>query len=182
MGAVSTANTTLADEVAAIMADVAVDVPGVATAFGRREVAAHSSPPMVGWWPTTETPGGARKNAMPSARRELFSSALVLTVRCWAVAASNGVTYAANDLEALSLLRESVIACIHRRWHGAYEWTRGTYVADPSVTDLGESVDLSITLRVGVLDRAPTRAPVTTTALTVPSGAANNGAIDLGEP
>lgn len=178
----STANTTLLAEVTAIMADVIVDVPGVATAFGRREVAAHSSPPMVGWWPTTETPGGARKNAFPGARRELYSSAITLTVRCWAVAESNGVTYATNDLEALSRLRESVIACIHRRLPGAYEWARGTYVVDPSATDLGEAVDLSITLRVGVLDRAPTLAPVTTTAFTVPAGAANNGALDLGEP
>ena len=177
----STANTTLLAEVTAIMADVITDIPGVATAFGRREVAAHSSPPMVGWWPTSETPGGARKNSFPGARRELYSSAITLTVRCWAIAESNGVTYATNDLEALSLLRQSVIACIHRRLPGAYEWTRGTYVADPSVADLGEVVDLFITVRVGVLDRAPTLATVATTALTVPSGAANNGALDLGE-
>ena len=35
----TTANTTLSAQVAIIMADVAVDVPGVVTAFGRAEVA-----------------------------------------------------------------------------------------------------------------------------------------------
>lgn len=178
----STANTTLFDEVTAIMADLATDIPGVATAFSRREAAAHNAPPLVGWWPSMETPEGARKSAFPGGRRELFSSALTLTVRCWAVAATPAHTYAATDVEALLLLREAVIACIHRRWPGAYQWTRAAYVTDPDVTSLGESVDLTVVLKVGVLDRAPARATVTTTALTVPSGAANNGALDLGEP
>jgi hypothetical protein len=182
VGAVSTADTTLAAEVAAIMTDVAVDVPGVATAFGRREASAHHSPPMVGWWPTAETPGGARKSAFPGARRELYSTTMTLTVRCWAIAATPDHTYATDDVEALMRLRESVIACLHRRLPGAYTWERATYVTDPDVTSLGEAVDLAITLRVGVLDRAPMLAPITSTALTVPSGAANNGDLDLGEP
>lgn len=167
---VSTANTTFADEVAAIMADVAVDVPGVQTALGRRAVANHSSPPMVGWWPAIEEPTGARKNAFPGGRRELYSSALTLTVRCWAVAATPDRTYAATDLEALFLLRESVIACIHRRWPGTDRWARAVYAVDPAQTDLGESVDLTVTLNVGVLDRAPTRAAVTTSTATVAPG------------
>lgn len=177
----STANTTLLDEVTAIMADVAVDVPGVATAIGRRAVAAHNSPPMVGWWPASETPGGARKNAFPGGRRELFSSALTLTVRCWGVAATPDNTYAATDVEAAMLLRESVIACIHRRWPGTDRWTRATWVTDPSASDLGESVDLTITLNLGVLDRAPTRATVTSTSFTTAASPTGDGVLQPGE-
>lgn len=177
----STADTTLKDEVDAIMADVATDVPGVATAFGRRAVAAHAAPPMVGWWPSTETPEGARKNAMPGGRRELYSAVLTLTVRCWAVAATPDHTYASDDIEALLRLRESVVACIHRRWPGAYKWTRGVYATEPAVTDLGESVDLTIVLHLGVLDRAPARAPVTSTALTTDDSPHGDGVIQPGE-
>ena len=117
----STANTTLAAEVAAIMADVAVDVPGVATAFGRRAAANHNSPPMVGWWPASEVPAGARKNSFPGGRRELYSAELTLTVRCWGIAATPDRTYAATDAEAVMLLRESVLACLQRRWPGVLE-------------------------------------------------------------
>jgi len=177
----STANTTLADEVAAIMADVAVDVPGVATAFGRRAAANHNSPPMVGWWPASETPQGARKNAFPGGRRELYSSELTLTVRCWGIAATPDRTYAANDLEATMLLRESVLACLQRRWPGTHRWTRGVYVVEPSQSDLGESVDLTIVLSLGVLDRTPTRASITTTTLTTAAVPFADGLLQPGE-
>lgn len=160
----STADTTLLAEVTAIMTDLEVDVPGVATAFGRRAVAQHNSPPMVGWWPATEAPGGARKNAFPGGRRELYSSAMALTVRCWGVAATPLHTYAASDLEATMALREAVIACIHRRLPGAYQWPRAVWVETPSQSDLGEMVDLTITISLGILDRAPTRAAITSAA------------------
>lgn len=177
----STADTTLLDEVTAIMADVATDVPGIATAFGRRAAAQHNSPPMVGWWPSTEAPQGARKNAFPGGRRELYSSSLTLTVRCWGIAATPDHTYAASDLEATMLLRESVIAAIHRRWPGAYQWPRAVWVTDPSQTDLGETVDLTITLAVGILDRAPLRADVTSTAFTTAASPTGDGVLQPGE-
>lgn len=177
----STANTTLLDEVTAVMTDVAVDVPGVHTAFGRRAAAQHDSPPMVGWWPAAEVPEGSRKNAQPGGRRELYSSALTITVRCWGVAATPDHTYATNDLEALMLLRESVAACMQRRWPGTHKWSRGVYVVEPSQTDLGEAVDLTVTINVGVLDRAPTRATVTTAPIDPPAGATGDGALSPGE-
>lgn len=177
----STANTTLAAEVTAIMADVAVDVPGVATAFGRRAAANHNSPPMVGWWPASEVPGGARKNSFPGGRRELYSSELTLTVRCWGLAATPDHTYAASDLEAAMLLRESVLACLQRRWPGSHRWTRSAWVTDPSASDLGESVDLTIVLCLGVLDRAPTRASITTTTLTTAAVPFADGLLQPGE-
>lgn len=177
----STANTTLLAEVTAIMADVAVDVPGVATAFGRRAAAQHQSPPMVGWWPSIEVPRGARKNAFPSGRRELYSSELTLTVRCWGIAATPDNTYAASDLEAAMLLRESVLACLQRRWPGAHRWTRSAWVTEASQTDLGESVDLTIVLCLGVLDRAPTRASITTTTLTTAAVPFADGLLQPGE-
>jgi hypothetical protein len=177
----STANTTLLAEVTAIMADVAVDVPGVATAFGRREVVQHQSPPMVGWWPSIETPQGARKNSFPGGRRELYSSELTLTVRCWGLAATPDRTYAATDLEAAMLLRESVLACLQRRWPGTHRWTRATWVTEGSQTDLGESVDLTIVLNLGVLDRAPTRASITTTTLTAAAVPFADGLLQPGE-
>lgn len=177
----STANTTLADEVTAIMADVAVDVPGVATAFGRRAAAQHNAPPMVGWWPSTETPQGARKNAFPSGRRELYSSELTLTVRCWGIAATPDNTYAATDLEAAMLLRESVLACLQRRWPGAHRWTRSAWVTEASQSDLGESVDLTIVLCLGVLDRAPTRASITSTSFTTAASPLGDGVLQPGE-
>lgn len=178
----STANTTFADEVAAIMLDVATDVPGVATALGRRAAAQHNAPPMVGWWPAAESPQGARKNAFPGGRREIYSSELTLTVRCWAVAAvEGGATYAATDVEALFLLRESVVACLQRRWPGTHKWTRAAYVTDPSQADLGEMVDLTVTLNVGVLDRAPLRATVTTTAFETAVSPTGDGVLQPGE-
>ncbi len=177
----STANTTLAAEVAAIMADVAVDVPGVATAFGRRAAANHNSPPMVGWWPASEVPAGARKNSFPGGRRELYSAELTLTVRCWGIAVTPDRTYAATDAEAVMLLRESVLACLQRRWPGVHRWTRGVYVVEPSQADLGESVDLTIILSVGVLDRAPTRASITTTSLTTAAVPFADGLLQPGE-
>ena len=177
----STADTTLLAEVTAIMADVAIDVPGVATAFGRRAAAQHSSPPMVGWWPSSEVPEGARKNAFPGGRRELYSSSLTLTVRCWGIAATPDHTYAASDLEAAMLLRESVIACLHRRLSGAYQWPRATWVTDPSASDFGEAVDLTITLSVGILDRAPLRATIASTAFTTAVSPLGDGVIQPGE-
>lgn len=177
-----TANTTLADEIAAIMADVAVDVPGVATAIGRRAVTAHNAPPMVGWLVASESPDGARKNAFPDGRRELYSSQVTLTVRCWGIAATPDHTYATDDIEATMRLRESVLACLQRRWPGVHRWARATWVTEPSASDLGESVDLSITLSVGVLDRAPTRAAITTTALEPPAVPFADGLLSPGEP
>ena len=177
----STANTTLLAEVTAIMADVAVDVPGVATAFGRRAAAQHQSPPMVGWWPSTETPQGARKNAFPSGRRELYSSELTLTVRCWGIAAPPDNTDAATDLAAAMLLRESVLACLQRRWPGTHRWTRSAWVTEASQSDLGESVDLTIVLCLGVLDREPTRASITTTTLTTAAVPFADGLLQPGE-
>jgi hypothetical protein len=178
---VSTANTTLLDEVTAIMADLATDVPDVATAFGRRAAAQHNAPPMVGWWPSTEAPTGARKSAFPGGRRELFSSTMSLTVRCWGVAATPANTYAASDLEATMALREAVIACIHRRLPGAYQWPRAVWVETPSQTDVGEMVDLTITISLGILDRAPLRATVTSTALTTAASPVGDGVLQPGE-
>lgn len=177
----STATTTLRAEITAVMLDVAVDVPGVATAIGRREVAAHQSPPSVGWLLASEAPTGARKNAFPGGRRELYSSALTLTVRCWGIAATPDRTYATDDVEALLLLRESVIAGLHRRFPGVAVWSRATYVTDPSASDLGEIVDLAITLPVGVLDRAPLRATVTTADLVPPAAPFGDGVLSPGE-
>ena len=177
----STADTTFAALVTAIMADVATDVPGVATVIGRRAASAHNSPPMVGWWFATETPEGARKNLFPDGRRELYSTKVTLVVRCWAIAATPDNVYAATDLEALLLLRESVVACVHRAIPGAYVWAGAQYVTELSASDLGESADLAITLRLGVLDRAPTRATVTTATLVPPAGATGDGALSPGE-
>jgi hypothetical protein len=177
----STADTTFAALVTAIMADLAADVPGVATVIGRRAASAHNAPPMVGWWFATETPEGARKNAFPSGRRELYSTKVTLVVRCWATAATPSYTYAATDLEALLLLREAVVGCVHRAIPGAYVWAGAQYVTELSASDLGESADLAITLRLGVLDRAPTRATVTTAPLDPPAGATGDGALSPGE-
>ena len=152
-----TANTTLLDEVTAIMADVATDVSGVATAFGRRQIQQHKSPPVVGWWPTTEAPDAPKKSPFPSGRRSLWTSRLALTVRCWA-----------TSLDDAMALRESVIGAVHRRWHGVYQWRGATWVADASVTEFGEACDLSFVVDLAILDRAPPRAAVTTTS-TVPA-------------
>jgi len=177
----STADTTFATVVTAIMADLATDVPGVATVIGRRAASAHNSPPMVAWWFATEAPEGARKNGFPGGRRELYSSKVTLVARCWAVAATPSHTYAATDLEALLLLREAVVACVHRAIPGAYTWAGAQYVTELSASDLGESADLAFVLRLGVLDRAPTRATVTTAPIDPPAGATGDGALSPGE-
>lgn len=167
----TTADTTLLAQVTTIMADVAVDVPGVATAFGRRAATHHDSPPMVGWWPKgPEAFSGAKKSSFPDGRRPLYSSALALTVRCWGV-----------DFDATLLLRESVIACIHRQWPGSYQLPPGTWVTDPSQTDLGEMIDLAITLDLAILDRAPLRATITSTAFTTAASPLGDGVLQPGE-
>ncbi len=167
----TTANTTLLAQVTAIMADVAVDVPGVVTAFGRRAVAEHSAPPMVGWWPKgPEAFGGAKKSSFPGKRRPLYTSALTLSVRCWGV-----------DLDAAMLLRESVIACIHRQWPGSYQLAPAVWVDAASQTDLGEMVDLTVTLDLAILDRAPLRATITSTSFTTAASPTGDGVLQPGE-
>lgn len=177
-----TADTTLSAEVDAIMADVILDVPGVATAFGRRAIAQHNSPPMVGWWPAgPEAPGAPKKSAFPGGARSLWTGSLTLTVRCWGIAATPGHTYAATDLDATMELRRSVLAAIHRRWPGVYQWKVGAWAADPSATDLGEQVDLTVTVDLAILDRAPPRATVTSTALTTAVSPVGDGVLQPGE-
>lgn len=167
----TTADTTLSAQVAVIMADVAVDVPGVVTAFGRREVAAHSAPPMVGWWPKgPETFSGAKKSSFPGGRRPLYTASLALAVRCWGV-----------DLDAALLLRESVIACIHRQWPGSYQLAPAVWVDAASQTDLGEMVDLTVTLDLAILDRAPLRALITSTSFTTAASPLGDGVLQPGE-
>ena len=177
----STADTTLSAFVTAVMADLAADIPAVSSVIGRRAASAFQSPPMVGWWLATEAPEGSRKNASPGARRELYSSKATLVVRCWGIAATPSNTYAATDLEALLLLREAVVGCVHRAIPGAYTWVGAQYVTEPSASDLGEAVDLAFILRLGVLDRAPTRATVTTATLDPPADATGDGFLSPGE-
>lgn len=167
----TTANTTLSAQVAIVMADVAVDVPGVVTAFGRAEVARHSAPPMVGWWPKgPEAFSGAKKSSFPGGRRPLYTSALTLAVRCWGA-----------DLDAAMLLRESVIACIHRQWPGSYQLAPAVWVDAASQTDLGEMVDLTIALDLAILDRAPLRATITSTSFTTAASPTGDGVLQPGE-
>lgn len=169
-----TAATTLLDEVTAVMADV-VDydgnaITGLSWALGRRHLTEQDSPPRVVWVMTGGPGSSAQKHAFPGGRRSLRTRNPVLKAICW-----GDTDDATNDLAS------AVLAAAERRWHGRFAYQGEEWIEVPAWTHLGEVVTISFGIQIAVLDRAPTRATVTTATPDATGAALGDGVMHVGE-
>lgn len=185
MAAATTALTTIADELAAVMADVVAydgsavtglgpdGVTSVALSYavGRRALAQHNTPPRVVWVLGGGAPTPAVKTAFPGGRRSLITRNPVLTAVCWG-----------RDLDAASDLASAVVAAMARRYGGRIRFLGESWESDAAATDYGEACVLAWAWPVAVLDRAPSLREIASTSLDTSAAVAGDGTITLGEP
>lgn len=172
--AATTAATTLADEIAAVMDDVVgydgAAITDLTSALGRRALTANRSPPCVVWYLGGGGGGPAVKKAFPGGRRSLRTRLPTLRALCWA-----------ETLDATLALSNAVLAAMERRYGGRLPYLGETWAEDPALIDLGEQCELAWTLQLAVLDRAPTLATVTETAFNTSTASSTDGVLHIGE-
>lgn len=185
MTAATTAATTIADELAAVMGDVVAydgsaitglgpdGVTSVALtyAIGRRYLAQLATPPRVVWVLGSGAPTPALKTAFPGGRRSLVTRNPVLTAVCWG-----------RDLDAASDLASAVVAAMARRYAGRIRFLGESWEDAPAATDLGEVCALTWAWPIAVLDRAPGARTVASATFDTTAAAVGDGTIHLGEP
>lgn len=184
MAAATTAATTLAGEIDAVMGDVVgydgaaitglgadgVIVVPLTYSFGRRAAAKHAYPPNVRWTFGSGAGGAALKTAFPGGRRALLTRLPQLRAACWG-----------SSPDAASELASAVLAAMQRRYGGRVVYQGEDWEADGAVTDLGDVVTLAWQFPIAVLDRAPTRATVTSTTPDASVATQGDGQMHLGE-
>ena len=184
MSLATPAATTIAAEVAAVMADVVAydgsavtglgpdGVTSVALTYsvGRSTQAAQSTPPRVVWVLGGGAGSPALKTAFPGSRRSLLTRNPVLRAVCWG-----------RDLDAASLLASAVLAAMQRRYAGRIAFQGEEWETEPASLDLGEVVTLSWAWPIAVLDSAPLRATVTSATVDTSTAVASDGVLHIGE-
>lgn len=172
--AATTAATTLADEIDAVMGDVVgydgSAITGLTHAIGRRELSAHAAPPRVVWYLGGGGGGPAVKKAFPGGRRSLRTRLPTLRALCWA-----------ETLDATLALSNAVLAAMERRYGGRLPYQGEQWADESAQIDLGEQCELAWTLQLAVLDRAPTTATVTETAFNTSTASSTDGVLHIGE-
>lgn len=140
--------------IAAIMAEVAVDVPTVTMAVGAREASAHGAPPRVEWVPTTGAFRGPQgQGGRPRALRARWTR---WAVKCW------GETFAAAEALSAAVVRALHLTCTI----GGFELD-GEEWAEPGMVTAGDAVTITVLLGTPILDRAQPVLPANTGALRI---------------
>lgn len=170
----TTANTTLAEEIAAVLSDV-VDVTGAAISgltfgVGRRELTLNTSPPRVVWVRTGAQPGPPVKNHFPTGTRSVVTRSMELALHAWG-----------SDENATDLLVAAVLAACHRRWHGRWSYRGETWESAPAQTEAGEMAVVRITVDTAVLDRPKTTVTIETASPDPTPAVAGDGVLHVGE-
>lgn len=158
--------TTLATEIDAIMADVT----GWAGshAIGRRFLAHGEAPPHMVWVPVRATPQPAMK--VSGATRSIATRRLAFQVYVWC-----------DTPDALSDAIDALLAAVHRRWHGRWQYAGEDWVTEAAQTDLGESATVAITVDLAVKDNAAVTATLTAAEFNTAPAVADDGVMHVGE-
>lgn len=158
--------TTLATEIDAIMADVT----GWAGdhAIGRRFLAHGEAPPHMVWVPVRATPQPAMK--ISGATRSIATRRLAFQVYVWC-----------DTPDALSDAIDALLAAVHRRWHGRWQYAGEDWVTEAAQTDLGESATVAITVDLAVKDNAAVTATLTAAEFNTAPAVADDGVMHVGE-
>lgn len=155
---------------AACMVRVALEVPGVQTGVGAREIPFHGAPPRVVWLPTNETHGAPRKVGPSPSTRNLVGIGLTFEAHCW------GTTFT-----QAALLRSAVLRALHAECVGS--WTPGGAVwAQPGQLDQGELCVVRGTLLIPVPETASPAVTITAVAPDPTGSVAGDGYLDTAEP
>jgi len=124
----------------AIMAEVALDVPGVTYAVGPRECAATGAPPRVEWLPGDGAFQGPQRSG--DNPRPLQNRWLTFHAKCWGA-----------DGDAAEALMEAVVRALHLTLTiGGYRVQGEGWVAAAQLSE-GDAVILQLQLGLPVLDR-----------------------------
>lgn len=170
----STATTTLADEITAVMADVTdlsgASIAGLTYGVGRRELTLNASPPRVVWVRTGAQPGPPVKSRFPTGTRSIMTRAMDLVLHVWGA-----------DENATDLLVAAVLAACHRRWFGAWSYKGEAWEDAPAQTDAGEMAVVRITVDTAVLDRPKTSVTLTSASPDPTPAVAGDGVLHVGE-
>lgn len=158
--------TTLTDEIAAIMADV-TGWSGTSL-VGRRYLAQSGAPPRVVWVPLRGTPQPALKVA--GATRSIATRRLTLALSVWQ-----------TTPDTLSDTIDAILAAVHRRWYGRWQYVGEDWTDEAAQTDLGEQATLTLSVDLAVLDNAAITANLTTTEFNTTPAVANDGVMHVGE-
>lgn len=158
--------TTLATEIDAIMADVT----GWAGshAIGRRFLAHGEAPPHMVWVPVRATPQPAVK--IDGATRSIATRRLAFQVYVWC-----------DTPDALSDAIDALLAAVHRRWHGRWQYAGEDWATEAAQTDLGESATVAITVDLAVKDNAAVTATLTAAEFNTAPAVADDGVMHVGE-
>lgn len=158
--------TTLATEIDAIMADVT----GWAGdhAIGRRFLAHGEAPPHMVWVPVRATPQPAMK--ISGATRSIATRRLAFQVYVWC-----------DTPDALSDAIDALLAAVHRRWHGRWQYAGEDWVTEAAQTDLGESATVALTVDLAVKDNAAVTATLTAAEFNTAPAVADDGVMHVGE-
>lgn len=158
--------TTLATEIDAIMEDV-TGWTGT-HAIGRRALAHLDAPPRAVWVPMRATPQPAMK--VSGAARSIATRRLTFAVYVWQ-----------TTPDALSDSVDAILAAVHRRWHGRWQYGGEDWTTEAAQTDLGELATLTISVDLAVLDNAAVTATLTAAEFNTTPAVANDGVLHAGE-
>lgn len=158
--------TTIAAEIAAVMADV-TGWTGT-YAIGRRALAHEAAPPHAVW-------AIARATAQPAMKvsgrtRSIATRRLTMAVRVWCA-----------TVDALSDAIDALLAACHRRWYGRWSYLGEDWVQEAAQTDLGESAVVTITVDLAVLDTAAITETLDAAEINATPAVAHDGIMHVGE-
>ena len=170
----TTATTTLADEITAVMADV-VDVAGAVISgltfgVGRRELTMNTSPPRAVWLRTGAQPGPPVKNHFPTGTRSVLTRSMELSVHVWG-----------ESENATDALCAAILAACHRRWRGRWAYKGESWEAAPAQTEAGEMSVLRIAVDTAVLDRPRSVVTIDSASPDPTPAVAGDGVLHVGE-
>lgn len=159
-------STTITAEIDAVMDDVT----GWAGThkIGRRYLAHLDAPPRAVWVPMRATPQPAMK--VSGAARSIATRRLTFAVYVWQ-----------TTPDALSDSVDAILAAVHRRWHGRWQYGGEDWTTEAAQTDLGELATLTISVDLAVLDNAAVTATLTAAEFNTTPAVANDGVLHAGE-
>ena len=154
----------------ACMVRVALEVSGVQTGLGARDLTFHGAPPRVTWIATSEKHGAPRKVGPSPSTRNLVGIELAFDAHCW------GATFAQAEL-----LRSAVLRALHAECVGSWIPGGATW-AQPGQLDQGELCVVRGTLLIPVPETAAPTITIATVAPDATGSVAGDGNLDVSEP
>lgn len=158
------------DRIHAVMARVAVEVPGTSTAIGADAETEHGAPPHATWVPREHARTVAAQGE-ESFARAILARAQTYTVRLWGA-----------DAGVVESLFDALVRACEAEASGAWQYQGGSWET-PSATDLGEQMLVTLVLVGHVAERPSTTDVIISATVRRSTGAASgDGVLEPGEP